>query len=91
MTSENIAEATRLGAPLKVYSGEVSAYRVEVAKRIATRHAAGQLGDEPVSAADRARVRTKVAEEFFRKQHGRDLMDAREIAATIERTRVRPV
>jgi hypothetical protein len=83
LTSENIAEATRLGAPFKVYAGEVSPFRVEVAKQIATRQAAGQLGDGPVSAADRARVRTEVAREFFRAKHGRDPIDAREIAATI--------
>jgi conjugative relaxase-like TrwC/TraI family protein len=34
-------------------------------------------------AADRTRVRTEVAREFLRKQHGRDPIDAREIAATI--------
>ena len=44
LTSENIAEGTRLGAPFKVYAGEISPFRIEVAKRIATRHAAGQLG-----------------------------------------------
>jgi conjugative relaxase-like TrwC/TraI family protein len=31
----------------------------------------------------RARVRTEVAREYFRKEHGRDPIDAREIAATI--------
>jgi conjugative relaxase-like TrwC/TraI family protein len=55
-----------------------------VAKRIATRQvAAGQLADESVSAALRAQVRTEVAREFFRAEHGRDPVDAREIAATI--------
>jgi conjugative relaxase-like TrwC/TraI family protein len=76
--------ATRLGAPFKVYAGEVSPFRIEVAKRIATRQAAaGQLADESVSAALRAQVRTEVAREFFRNQHGRNPIDAREIAATI--------
>jgi hypothetical protein len=83
LTDTNVRAATRLGAPFKVYASEVSPFRVEVAKRIATRHAAGQLGDDPASAAVRARVRTEVAREFFRKQHGRDPIDAREIAATI--------
>ena len=45
--------------------------------------AAGQLADESVSAAPRAQVRTEVAREFFRAEHGRDPIDAREIAATI--------
>ena len=84
LTKKDVAEATRLGAPFKVYAGDVSPFRVEVAKRIATlQAAAGRLGDEPISAALRARVRTEAAREFFRKQHGRDPIDAREIAATI--------
>ena len=84
LSDTNIKAATRLGAPFKVYAGEVSPFRVEVAKRIATQHAAaGQLGVESVSAAVRAQVRTEVAREFFRTEHGRDPMDAREIAATI--------
>jgi hypothetical protein len=36
-----------------------------------------------------ARVRTEVAREFFRNEHGRDPMGAREIAATIAK-RSRP-
>jgi conjugative relaxase-like TrwC/TraI family protein len=84
LSDTNIKAATRLGAPFKVYSGEVSPFRIEVAKRIATRQAAaGQLADESVSAALRAHVRTEVAREFFRTEHGRDPIDAREIAATI--------
>ena len=83
-TDPSINAATRLGAPFKVYAGEVSPFRIEVAKRIATRQAAaGQLGDESVSAALRAQVRTEVAREFFRAEHGRDPVDAREITATI--------
>jgi conjugative relaxase-like TrwC/TraI family protein len=84
LTDTNVRAATQLGLPFKVYAGEVSAFRVEVAKRIAARQpVAGQLGDESVAATDRARVRTEVAEEFFRNEHGRDPIDAREIAATI--------
>jgi hypothetical protein len=84
LTEAKVKAATRLGAPFKVYAGEVSPFRVEVAKRIASRQeATGRPEDEPVSAALRAQVRTQVAEEFFRKQHGRDPIDAREIAATI--------
>jgi conjugative relaxase-like TrwC/TraI family protein len=84
LTAADIETARRLGAPFKVYAGEASPFRVEVAKRIATLNtAARQLGDEPVSAAVRPHVRTEVAREFFRNQHGRDPIDAREIAATI--------
>jgi conjugative relaxase-like TrwC/TraI family protein len=84
LTDTNIKTAIRLGAAFKVYADEVSPFRIEVAKRIATRKAAAaQLADESVSAADRAHVRTEVAREFFRTEHGRDPIDAREIAATI--------
>jgi hypothetical protein len=84
LTEANIKAATQLGAPFKVYTGDASPFRIEVAKRIAAHQAAaGRLGDDPVSAALRAKVRTEVAREFFRKQHGRARMDAREIAATI--------
>jgi conjugative relaxase-like TrwC/TraI family protein len=83
LTAANIMAARRLGAPFKVYAGEVSPFRIEVAKRIATRQAAAGQADESVSAALRARVRTEVAREFFRAEHGRDPIDAREIAATL--------
>jgi conjugative relaxase-like TrwC/TraI family protein len=83
LADANIKAATRLGAPFRVYAGEVSPFRIEVAKRIATQHRAGGLGDHPGSAALRARVRTEVAREFFRNEYGREPIDAREIAATI--------
>ena len=83
LTDANVRTATRLGAPFKVYAGDVSPFRIEVAKRIAARQTAEQLADAALSAAVRARVRTEVAEEFFRNEHGRDPIDAREIAATI--------
>jgi conjugative relaxase-like TrwC/TraI family protein len=84
LTDPNIKAATQLGAPFKVYTGEVRPFRVEVAKRIAAQQAAaGQLGDDPFCPSDRARIRTEVAREFFRAEHGRDPIDAREIAATI--------
>jgi hypothetical protein len=54
LTGTNIRAATRLGAQFKVYAGEVSPFRVEVAKRIANRHGAGQLGKDPAAATDRA-------------------------------------
>jgi conjugative relaxase-like TrwC/TraI family protein len=84
LTDANIEAASQLGAPFKVYAGEVSAFRIEVAKRIATQQAASrQTGDEYFSMALRAQVRTEVAQEFFRTQHGRDPIDARELAGII--------
>ena len=83
-TEADYKTAIRLGTPYKVYDNDVSPFRIEVAKRIAAlNEAAGLPGDWPVPAADRAKIRTEVAAEFFRAEHGRDPVDARELAATI--------
>ena len=69
LTEADYLAVTRLGAPFKILDGDVSPFRVEVAKRIAAiNEAAGLPGDWPVPAADRARVRTEVAREFFRRR-----------------------
>ncbi|MDQ2852486.1 MAG: relaxase domain-containing protein, partial [Actinomycetota bacterium] len=84
LTDRDYRTVTRLGVPFKVYTGDVSAYRREVASRLAGLNTAdGVPADWPVPAAERARVRTEVAREFFRAEHGRDPQDARELAATI--------
>ncbi|MBO1753768.1 relaxase domain-containing protein [Allobranchiibius sp. CTAmp26] len=84
VSAEDYRAVTRLGVPFKVYEHDVSAYRLEVAKRLRSPNkAAGVPGEYPVSAEDRARVRTEVAREFFRAEHGRDPDDARELSATI--------
>ena len=60
-TEADYKAATRLGMPYKVYENDVSAFRIEVAKRIAAvNEAAGLPGDWPVPAAERARIRTEV-------------------------------
>ncbi|MDO3397283.1 MobF family relaxase [Nocardioides sp. SOB44] len=83
-TDADYKTAVRLGTPYKVYDNDISPFRIEVAKRIAAlNEAAGLPGDWPVPAADRAKIRTEVAAEFFRAEHGRDPADARELAATI--------
>ena len=84
LTEADLLAVTRLGAPFRVLDGDVSPFRVEVAKRIAAiNEAAGLPGDWPVPAADRARVRTEVAREFFTAEHGREPVDARELAGQI--------
>ena len=84
LTVRDYQAVTRLGAPFKIYQPDVSPFRVEVAKRIAAfNQAAGLPGDWAVPAADRARIRTEVAREFFVAEHGRQPEDARELAATI--------
>jgi conjugative relaxase-like TrwC/TraI family protein len=55
-----------------------------VAKRIADLNALiGAPADAEVAASSRARIRTEVAKEFFHAEHGRDPVDARELAAQI--------
>jgi hypothetical protein len=83
-TKADYKAAVRLGVPYKVYAGDISPFRIEVAKRFAEwNEAAGHPGDYPVPAAERARIRTAVGRDFFRAEHGRDPVDARELAATI--------
>jgi conjugative relaxase-like TrwC/TraI family protein len=84
LTTRDFQEVTQLGVPFRVVDGDVSPFRLEVAKRIgAIQTAAGLPADAPMPAADRARVRTEVAREFFLAEHGREPMDARELAGQI--------
>jgi conjugative relaxase-like TrwC/TraI family protein len=84
LTPRDFQYAARLGAPFKIVDGVVSPFRLEVAKRIAAINtAAGLPVGAPLPAADRARVRTQVAREFFLAEHGREPMDARELAGHI--------
>src|SRR5829696_7238047 len=84
LTVRDYQVVTRLGAPFKIYQPDVSPFRVEVARRIAAlNQTAGLPTDWAVPAADRARIRTEVAREFFVAEHGRQPEDARELAATI--------
>ncbi|PWN04963.1 transfer protein Tra [Nocardioides silvaticus] len=83
-TDADYKTAVRLGTPYKVYDNDISPFRIEVAKRFSEwNEAAGHPGDYPVPAAERARIRTEVGREFFRAEHGREPVDARELAATI--------
>jgi hypothetical protein len=84
LTTRDFQEVTQLGAPFKIVDGDVSPFRLEVAKRIAAINtAAGLPVGAPLPAADRAQVRTEVAREFFLSEHGREPMDARELAGQI--------
>jgi hypothetical protein len=71
VTGQDFRDVMRLGAPFKIID-DATPFRVEVAKRIAALNAAiGEPVDASVAAADRARVRTQVAREFFVAEHGR--------------------
>jgi hypothetical protein len=84
LTERDYQDAARLGAPFKIVDGDVSPFRLEVAKRIGAIQTAGGLpADAPLPAADRARVRTEVARQFFLAAHGREPVDARELAVRI--------
>ncbi len=65
-----------LGSPYKIYGTDgVDGFNVEVGLR---------LGRNP-SGAERARVRSEVAREFFVADHGREPRDARELSAALAR------
>jgi conjugative relaxase-like TrwC/TraI family protein len=83
LTARDFWEVMRLGAPFKIMD-DATPFRVEVAKRIAALNAAiGEPVDASVAAADRAEIRTQVAREFFVGEHGREPVDARELAGQI--------
>jgi conjugative relaxase-like TrwC/TraI family protein len=84
LTQRDFQDAARLGAPFKIVDGDVSPFRLEVARRIAAiQTAAGLPAGAPLPAADRARVRTEVAREYFLAEHGREPVNARELTGQI--------
>jgi conjugative relaxase-like TrwC/TraI family protein len=84
LTQRDYQDAARLGAPFKIVDGDVSPFRFEVARRFgAINTAVGLPAGAPLPATDRARVRTEVAREFFLAAHGREPIDARELAGQI--------
>jgi conjugative relaxase-like TrwC/TraI family protein len=86
LTGGYFQDVMRLGAPFKIID-DATPFRVEVAQRIAALNAAiGEPVDASVAAADRARIRTQVAREFFVAEHGRAPSDARELAGQIAKS-----
>src|SRR5215216_4367278 len=60
LTTRDFQEVTQLGVPFKIFDGDVSPFRLEVAKRIgAINTVAGLPVGASLPAADRARVRTE--------------------------------
>ena len=71
LTGQDFRNVMRLGAPFKIID-DATPFRIEVAKRVAALNATtGEPVDASVAAADRARIRTQVAREFFVAEHGR--------------------
>src|SRR5829696_628177 len=84
LTLQDFQNASRLGAPFKIVDNDLIPFRLEVAKRIAALNTAiGWPADASIAAADRARVRTQVAHEFFVAERGREPVNARELAGQI--------
>ena len=84
LTTQDFQNVARLGAPFRIVDNDLRPFRVEVARRIAALNTAiGWPADASIAAADRARVRTQVAREFFLAEHGREPVDARELAGQI--------
>jgi conjugative relaxase-like TrwC/TraI family protein len=84
LTLRDFQNVTRLGAPFKIVDNDLIPFRLEVAKRIAALNSAiGWPADASTAAADRARLRTQVAREFFLAEHGREPVNARELAGQI--------
>jgi hypothetical protein len=84
LTIEDFQNATRLGVPFKIVDNDLIPFRLELAKRIAALNTAiGSPADASTATADRARVRTQVAHEFFLAEHGREPLNARELAGQI--------
>ena len=85
LTQRDFQNVARLGAPFKIVDDDrqpVPARGGQDASRRSTPASAGR--PTPRSpAADRARVRTEVAREFFLAEHGREPIDARELAGQI--------
>src|SRR5215204_5483691 len=84
LTAQDFQSVARLGAPFKIVDNDLRPFRLEVARRIAALNTAiGWLADASIAAADRARVRTQVARQFFLAEHGREPINARELAGQI--------
>jgi conjugative relaxase-like TrwC/TraI family protein len=86
LTRQDFQDLMRLGTPFKIID-DATPFRIEVARRIAALNALiGEPVDASVAAADRDRIRTQVAREFFVAEQGRAPIDARELAGQIAKS-----
>src|SRR5665647_1153099 len=84
LVERDYLEVARLGVPFMIHTNDVSPFRVEVAKRLASLNLLDGLpARSQVGVQERARVRTEVGREFFRAEYGREPQDARELAGLI--------
>ncbi|MCC6498499.1 MAG: relaxase domain-containing protein [Propionibacteriaceae bacterium] len=86
LTEKDYVEITRLGEPYRVYAGDISPFRVEVARRLEALNKARGLPQKAAAAIeDRARIRSQVTLEMFRTEFGRDPLNERELAGHVAR------
>ncbi len=86
LTEKDYLEITRLGEPFRVYAGDISPFRIEVARRLEDLNKERGLPQKAATAIeDRARIRSQVALEMFRSQYGREPLNERELAGHIAR------
>jgi DNA primase catalytic core len=84
--AKDFADAISLGQPYRVYSPDVSPFRLEVARRFADYNTS--IDASPAAAVpreERGRIRTEVAREFFLAEFKREPQDARELAGLVAR------
>lgn len=84
--AKDFANAISLGQPYRVYSPDVSPFRLEVARRFADYNTS--VGASPTAAVprdERGRIRTEVARGFFVTEFRREPQDARELAGLVAR------
>jgi DNA primase catalytic core len=84
--AKDFANAISLGQPYRVYSPDVSPFRLEIARRFADHNTS--TGASPTAAVpreERGRIRTEVAHEFFLAEFKREPQDARELAGLVAR------
>jgi DNA primase catalytic core len=86
LTEKDFVEITRLGEPYRVYAGDISPFRVEVARRLEALNKERGLPQKAATAIeDRARIRSQVALEMFRTEFGRDPLNERELSGHVAR------
>ncbi len=86
LTEKDYVEITRLGEPYRVYAGDISPFRVEVARRLEALNKERGLPQKAATAIeDRARIRSQVALEMFRAEFGRGPLNERELAGHVAR------
>jgi conjugative relaxase-like TrwC/TraI family protein len=86
LIEKDYVEITRLGEPFRVYSGDVSPFRIEVARRLEALNKQRGLPQKAATAIeDRARIRSQVALEMFRREYGREPLNSREMAGHVAR------